>query len=177
MWKNPVRHICVQNSCRYLEKWTGFGEKGQKDHFHAVPCNFCIFPILKICPIWAILKVFYGLFAFLTKKWPENMYHAAQTPNFKFDLSLTSWPWMTLTFNMLTESLGWYLEVSQTRSMSLYWLISISYGSSVRQNQIHQIVKHFDFDLTCDVISDPEVNNIRFTSTNSPDLSNAIWIL
>ena len=30
---------------------------------------------------------------------------------------------MTVTLNMLTESLGWYLELFQTRSMSLYWLI------------------------------------------------------
>ena len=118
-----------------------------------------------------------SFFAFLTKNWPKNMYHATQTQNFQFDLSLTLWPWMTLTLNMLTESLGWYLEVSQMRSMSLYWLISIPYGSSARQSQTLKIVKHFDFDLTCDVISDPEVNKIRFPSTNSLDLSNAVWIL
>ena len=43
-----------------------------------------------------------------------------------------------------------------------------------RQNQIRQIVKHFDFDLTCDNIGDPEVNNISFPSTKFPDLSNAV---
>ena len=43
--------------------------------------------------------------------------------------------------------------------MSLYLLISISYGSSARQNHILQIVKHFDFSLISDVIGDPEVNN------------------
>ena len=51
-------------------------------------------------------------------------------------------------------------------------------GSSARQSQTLKIVQHFDFDLTCDVIcdviSDPEVNKIRFPSTNSPDLSNAV---
>ena len=47
--------------------------------------------------------------------------------------------------------------------MSLYRLIFIWYGSSARQNQILQIVKHFDIDLTCNVIGDPEVKNIRFS--------------
>ena len=84
---------------------------------------------------------------------------------------------MTLNLNVLTEGLGWYLELSQTRRMSLYWRISIWYGSSVRQNQILQIAKHFDFDLTCDVIGDHEVNDIIFPSTNFRDLSNAVWIL
>ena len=80
---------------------------------------------------------------------------------------------MTLTLNMLTESLGSYLEVSQIRSMLLY-LLSILYGRSTRQNKIRQIVKHFEFDLICDVIGDPEVNNIWFSSTNFPDLSSAV---
>ena len=31
--------------------------------------------------------------------------------------------------------------------------------------------------LTCDVISEPEVNNIRFPSTNFRGISNAVWIL
>ena len=50
-------------------------------------------------------------------------------------------------------------------------------GRRARQNQIRQIVKHFVFDLTCDVIGDPEVNKIRFPLTKFPDLSNAVCIL
>ena len=34
-------------------------------------------------------------------------------------------------------------------------------------------VEHFDFDLTCDVTRDPEVNKICFPSTVFPGLSNA----
>ena len=37
--------------------------------------------------------------------------------------------------------------------------------------------KHFIFDLTCDVIGDPKVNEIGFPSTNLTGLSNAVWIL
>ena len=44
--------------------------------------------------------------------------------------------------------------------MLLYWLISILYVRSARQNQIRQIVNNFDFDLSCNIIDDPEVNNI-----------------
>ena len=42
--------------------------------------------------------------------------------------------------------------------MPIYQLIFISCGSSARQIQILKVVEHFDFDLACDVISDPEVN-------------------
>ena len=78
---------------------------------------------------------------------------------------------------MLNEGLGRYLEVSQIRYMPFYCFVSISYDSSAQQNQVFQIVKHFEFDLTCDVMSDPEVNNIRFPATQFPDLSNAVWSL
>ena len=37
-------------------------------------------------------------------------------------------------------------------------------------------VKHFDFDLTCDVTGDLEVIKICFPLTVSPGLSNAAWI-
>ena len=102
----------------------------------SVSCYFCILPIFKMCPTWTVQKVFYGHFRVLDKNWPKNMYHAAQTQNFQFDLSLISWPWMTLTLNVITESFEWYLVVSQAWSISLYWVICISYGSSARQNQI-----------------------------------------
>ena len=39
-----------------------------------------------------------------------------------------------------------------------------------------KIVKHFEFDLTCDVINDPEVKN-SFLLTNSPDIWNTVWLL
>ena len=35
---------------------------------------------------------------------------------------------------------------------------------------------HFDFDPTCDVTRDPEINKICFPSTVFPGLSNAAWI-
>ena len=145
--------------------------KGEKCHFFTLFPAISVFSRFQKFPDLGRSKIILGsFFAFLSKMTQKYVSHR---PNQKFsvDLSLTSWPWVTLTFNMLTECLRWYLEVSQIRSMSLHWLISISYGSSARQIQILQIVKHFDFDLTCDVISDPGVNNIRFPSTNSPDLS------
>ena len=38
-------------------------------------------------------------------------------------------------------------------------------------------INNFEFDLTCDVIGDLEVNKIRFRSTVLPGLSKAVWIL
>ena len=98
-----------------------------------------------------------SFFFVLDENWPKNMHNAAQTLHFQFNVSLISWTWMTLTLNMLTESLGWYFEVSQIPSMLFYRLIFIWCGCSAPQNQICQIVKHFDYDQICDVISDPEV--------------------
>ena len=46
-------------------------------------------------------------------------------------------------------------------------LIFFSFDT-VRQNQTSQIIKHFDLDLICDVISDPEMNEIGFPSVNFP---------
>ena len=39
---------------------------------------------------------------------------------------------------------------------------------------IGENAKHFVFDLTCDVIGDPEVNKIYFRSTDCPGLSDAV---
>ena len=40
----------------------------------------------------------------------------------------------------------------------------------------YEIFEHFDFDLTCDVTRDPEVNKICFPSTVFPGLSNAEFL-
>ena len=140
--------------------------------FHAVHGDFRIFPSFIFSRFGPFKKCSRVIFRVLDGKLTQK--HVSRRPNPKFSV----WPFLDLvTLNMLTESLGWYLEVSQTRSMSMYWLIFISYGSSARQIQILKVVKHFDFDLACDVISDPEVNNVRFPLINFPNLSNAVWIL
>ena len=44
-------------SSRYLEKCPSFGVlKVGNGHFHAISGDFCFFPVLKICPIWAFQK-------------------------------------------------------------------------------------------------------------------------
>ena len=111
-------------SSRHLEKWPSFGilmvEKG---HFLRCILRFLYFLDFQHLSNLSRSKSGVGsFFVFMTEKWPKNMYYATQTHDFQFDPSLTSWPWMTLTLNMLNKSLGWYLEVSQTRSMSLHWL-------------------------------------------------------
>ena len=42
-----------------------------------------------------------------------------------------------------------------------------------KARKLRHIVKQFDFDLTCDFIGDPEVNNLRFHPIKFPDLSKA----
>ena len=144
---------------------------------------FTLFPAISVSS-WSSEFVRFGpfkncsraIFRFLDEKLAQKHVSCLQNPKFSV------WHYLDLvTLNDLDLEYAHrklrMIKLSQTRSMLLYWLISISYGSSVRQNQILQIVKHFDIDLTCDIISDPEVNNTRFPSTNVPDLSSAFWIL
>ena len=113
-----------------------------------------------------------GLFRVFDEKLP---YLPPPNPNPKFLVwpSLPLWPRMILTLNLFTESLGWYLSVSLTRSMLFYRLLSIWYGFSVRQKPDTPNHQTCDFDLSCDVIDDPEVNIVEFSSINFPNLSNA----
>ena len=95
---------------RYLEKWSSFDilkvEATTFKLFQGIFVGF--FSIFTFWPFlgWSKndLEIF---FTFLTKNWPKNMHYTIQTRNFQLDLSLTSWSWLTLTLNMLTESLGW----------------------------------------------------------------------
>ena len=52
-------------------------------------------------------------------------------------------------------------------------VIDISNGNTIRRD-LAEIAQPFFFDLTCDVIGGPDVNETRFPSTNRPELSNAV---
>ena len=77
---------------------------------------------------------------------------------------------MTLTSIMVAKHSKLYLQMSETLSMPI-----ISSQFACRCQQARN-VKHFDFDLTCDVTRNPEVNKICFPSTVFPGLSNAARI-
>ena len=68
------------------------------------------------------------IFCSLDEKTTYNIYHINKIRKFQVYLSLISWAWMTLTYNMVTESLGRNLKVLLTRSKLFYWLSSIWYG-------------------------------------------------
>ena len=121
-------------------------------------------------------KIFYSIatFAFLTIELAWKIHHTTKIWNFQFELLLSSGPRMVLNVSALIEKLGWYLELPQTRFMLIRGFISIWYGYRARQGQIWWIVGHVNFGLTCDVISDPEVNSIQRPSINFRCLSNAV---
>ena len=52
-------------------------------------------------------------------------------------------------------------------------VIDISNGNTIRRG-LAEIDRHFFFDLTCDVIGGPDVNETRFSPTSRPGLSNAV---
>ena len=80
---------------------------------------------------------------------------------------------MTLTSIMVIKHSKWYLQMSETLSMPISWLCLFLHRNFARRCHQARNVEHFDFDLTCDVTRDPEVNKICFLSTVFPGLSNA----
>ena len=111
--------MCKKNSSRCLENdQVLFFWRSNTAVVHAVSRDFCVFKIFNICPIWAVLSVLGPPFPFLTKNWPKNMYHTAQTQNFHFDLSLTLWPWMIL---IIEWSWSWSLNGTDLD----HWMILI----------------------------------------------------
>ena len=70
---------------------------------------------------------------------------------------------MTLTCLMVTEHRKCYLKMSAILSMPIHWLCSrITSKYYTPMSPRNRNVKHFDFDLTCDVTGDPEVMKICF---------------
>ena len=58
--------------------------------------------------------------------------------------------------------------------MPIRWLcLSLTLHFARRCHQARK-VEHFDFDLTCDVTRNPEVNKICFPLTFFPGLSNSV---
>ena len=71
----------------YLEKCLIFGVlKVEKDRFSRYFWRFLHFlDFQTLSDLGQSKSVLRSFFAFLTKNWPRNVYHAAQTLNFKFD--------------------------------------------------------------------------------------------
>ena len=87
---------------------------------------------------------------------------------------------MTLTSITVTKHSKWYLKLIK-RFRRHYPCRLVGFICAWHRNfarRCHQArnVEHFDFDLTCDVTRDPEVNKICFPSTVFPGLSNAALI-
>ena len=106
---------------------------------------------------------------------PENLYHMTYTllQNFRGLL----WP----SFDLCTLYMP---DPPRVRSIWIYyWCDQIWARSALFSDRQSPECKHapyvnnFDFDLTCDVIGDHEVNEIRFRSTVLAGLSNAVWVL
>ena len=126
-------------SSRYLEKWTIFGVlKVETATFHAVPWDFCSF--FFVCLLFSISSDLAGskcvlgsFFAFLTKNWPKPCI----TPqNTKFLV----WSFLSImTLNVLDHKYAFrelrtILRSVPDTSHVVYWLTSIWYGCSARQN-------------------------------------------
>ena len=71
---------------------------------------------------------------------------------------------MTLTSIMVMKHSKWYLQMSETLSMPISWLCLCLTSHFARRCHQARNVKHFDFDLTCDVTRDPEVIKFVFPS-------------
>ena len=76
--------------------------------------------------------------------------------------NLTSWPQMTLTSEKVTPGWGRCSDMSQTRIMSIHRLLMRLFPAFCGGKALNGNVKHFVFDLTCNVTGDPEVKFLNF---------------
>ena len=87
--------------------------------------------------------------------------------------------WMTLTWHAITKKFRRVLRKVQGKArtfLSAYrfkYLFRSTIPITLQWSSFVVIVTHFIFDLTCDVIIDPEANKFDFPSMNFPVISNA----
>ena len=99
--------------------------------------------------------------------------HASRGP---IKIGFMCWPLVTCP---LWPDLIWVTSISNmgTRQLTLYRLFLIKFVLLDVITHSIDLKYLLTFDLTCDVISDPEVNEISLPSRDIPGLSNAVWIL
>ena len=171
----PSRLFIAQMAAYWFtKKWqslTILNEKKLFSHYLLLFLYFLHF--LKFCLVLFVQKVFSVIARYLTKNGFKYMHYTTQTQNFQFNISVTSWAWTNLTWDMLTESPGWCLCIHAACRLTF------SFDSVVvrDKSQNDKYGKWFDLELTCDVIDDPEVNDIVLPLINAPGLLNAVWIL
>ena len=147
--------------------------------FHAISLVFCIFSGFQSSFDLGSSKSLSTIFRVTGEKMTRE--HVSQHPNqnFQFDFfCLVALDDLGLKYAL--RNLWMVLRCAPdtindgllTFSTSGYWS-----GYSRRPNQTWQIATHCKFGLICDVVGDPEVNNIGFSAINFPDLSNVVWIL
>ena len=169
-------------SSRYLQKWLRYDIKHVKNrHFSR---HFGTFPWFSefyfLTNFDASKSVLGSFFAFFAKIWPKNMYRSSKSRNFfawPFLPGDLTWPWPLLwSWSTVNDT----YKCQRPLSMPISWLclcLTSQFCSPMSPKcRIARNVEHFDFDLTCDVTRDPEVNKICFLSTVFPGLSNAAWI-
>ena len=88
--------------------------------FHVISGFYRDFPNCIFWPILIFQKCFRVIFLrSLRKNRPKNMYRSSKS---HFLPCFTWWPEMTLTCIMVTKHKKWYLQMSVTLSMPIYWL-------------------------------------------------------
>ena len=165
-------------SSRYLQKWLRYNIKHVKNrHFSR---NFGTLPWFSefyfLTDFDASKSVLGWFFAFSAKIWPKNMYRSSKSRFFfawPFLPGDLTWPWPLLW--------SWSTVNVTYKCQRHYPCRFVGFVCAIHRNfarRCHQArnVEHFDFDLTCDVTRDPEVNKIGIPSTVFPGLSNAAWI-
>ena len=164
-------------SSRYLQKWLRYDIKHVKNrhfsrHFGTLPW-FSEFYFLTDFDAKSVLGSF---FAFFAKIWPKNMYRSSKSRNFfawPFLPGDLTWPWPLLwSWSTVNDT----YKCQRHYPCRLVGFVCAYHRNFARRCHQARNVKHFDFDLTCDVTRDPEVNKICFPPTVFPGLSNAAWI-
>ena len=153
-------------SSRYLQKWLRYNIKHVKNRrfsrdFGTLPwfSEFCFFTDFD-----ASKSVLGSFFAFFAKIWPKNMYRSSKSRHFfagPFSPGDLTWPWPLLWSQSAVNDTYKCQRHYQCRFVGFVWAQHCNFARRCHQARN---VEHFDFDLTCDVTRDPEVNTF-FPST------------
>ena len=162
----------------YLQKWLRYDIKHVKNrhfsrHFETLPWFSEFYFLTDFDASKGVLGSF---FAFFAKIWPKNMYRSSKSRNFfawPFLPGDLTWPWpLFWSWSTVNDT----YKCQRHYPCRLVAFVCARHRNFARRCHQARNVEHFDFDLTCDVTRDPEVNKICFPSTVFPGLSNAAWI-
>ena len=169
LWWTSVQNLTsISSKMTELERFTCWKQALFTSFLQFSIGNFLF---LNFCSILIIQKVYWGHFSCSMRKSDlKTCIATSMTQNFLFDLFdlVTSDDLDRKSLRMVHRSVLDNIHANWLRLRLTLSIFALMPSSTERQFS--------DFDLTCDVMGDPEVIKIKFLWATFPGLSNAVWI-